>query len=129
MKTKIPSKRPSGTIAGPRRITFIENTFILFLMIALLQSCYHYRISSPNNLPSTEPESEVVHGFFWGLAVKPKNGLKPTNCEPHDMALYQVRVTSNLGYSLITVLTLGIWSPMKVEWQCAKPCPQDDVIR
>jgi len=107
----------------------IASIIALLLLTTVLQSCYHYRISAPNNLPSTETESTVMHGFFWGLAVKPKNGLKPQNCEPHDMALYQVQVTSNLGYSLITVVTLGIWSPMKVEWQCAKPCPGEGEIR
>jgi len=33
-----------------------------------------------------------------------------------------VQVQNNFGYSLITVLTLGIWSPMKLQWKCGKPC-------
>lgn len=129
MKTKDPNtfEYPVRHTPGPRSLT--TTALLLILLSALLPSCYHYRISAPNNLPSTETESEVVHGLLWGLAVKPKNGLKPKNCEPHDMALYQVQVTSNLGYSLITVVTLGIWSPMKVEWQCAKPCPGEGEIR
>lgn len=129
MKMKKLYTPASETGFDPTSFRFLAKAFLFTLLTLLLQSCYHYRISAPNNLPSTETESEVVHGFFWGLAVKPKNGLKPKNCEPHDMALYEVRVTSNVGYSLVTVLTLGIWSPMKVEWQCAKPCPAEDEIR
>ena len=34
----------------------------------------------------------------------------------------EVTMTTNLGYALITVLTLGIWSPIKVQWKCSKPC-------
>ena len=72
----------------------------------------------------------MMHNLFWGLAIKPKNGLNPPNCAAPDPAVgfHEVRVTTNLGYSIITVVTLGIWSPMKVEWQCAKPCVPDTPV-
>jgi hypothetical protein len=33
--------------------------------------------------------------------------------------LYEVRVSTNFGFALITVATLGIWAPATVEWSCA----------
>ena len=42
-----------------------------------------------------------------------------TACEQSN-AIDQVRVTGNLGYTLLTVVTLGFWSPMQLQWHCAK---------
>lgn len=96
---------------------------LLLAVASVLQSCYHYTITSKNSA-STETKSATMHNLFWGLAIKPRNGLNPPNCAAPDppVGLHKVRVTTNFGYSVITVVTLGIWSPMKVEWQCAKPC-------
>lgn len=103
---------------------------VLLSLASVLQSCYHYTITSKNSA-STETQSATMHNLFWGLAIKPRNGLNPPNCAAPDppVGFHQVKVTNNFGYSVITVVTLGIWSPMKVEWQCAKPCqPCDDVV-
>lgn len=99
---------------------YVPRCIALFLTLFLLthQSCYHYRIQAPQFDPSTEYQRKTVHNLFWGL-VKPKD-LKPANCD--QKALDEVYVTTNLGYALLTVATLGIWCPMRVEWKCAKPC-------
>ncbi|HYG18194.1 MAG TPA: hypothetical protein VD816_04660 [Ohtaekwangia sp.] len=104
------------------------------LMLAVLfcfTSCYNYKITS-NRGSSTELQSQVVHNFLWGLIEKPKGGLFPKNCAPGgtedaegNMGFHYVRAESNFGYALLTVVTLGIWSPMRIEWQCAKPCPME----
>lgn len=122
MLTKTPNHRSS-----------CQNICRIVLLLALastLQSCYHYTITSKNSA-STETKSATVHNLFWGLAVKPRNGLNPENCAAPDppVGIHKVRVTNNFGYSVITVATLGIWSPLKVEWQCAKPCqPGGDAV-
>lgn len=103
---------------------------LLLVMTFVLQSCYHYTITSKNGA-STETKKATMHNLFWGLAIKPRNGLNPPNCAAPDPALgfYKVRMTTNFGYSLITVATLGIWCPMQVEWQCDKPCqPGGDAV-
>jgi hypothetical protein len=59
--------------------------------------------------------------MFWGalqqdltpLVKKTKN---PANCNSGTMR--QVIVPKNYGNALLTVLTLGIWAPIEVEWQC-----------
>ncbi len=95
-------------------------TAVLALFLLTHQSCYHYRIQAPQFDPSTEYQRKTAHNLFWGL-VKPKD-LQPANC--NQKALDEVYVTTNLGYALITVATLGIWCPLRVEWKCAKPCPK-----
>ena len=64
---------------------------------------------------------KTVHAFFWGglqqnlLPPAPSPTSKtPANCK----SLRQVKLPMNYGYAFITVATLGIWSPMKVAWQC-----------
>ncbi|HXU82791.1 MAG TPA: hypothetical protein VN914_15430, partial [Polyangia bacterium] len=73
--------------------------------------------------PATEPQRRTVHAIAWGLVAKPVF-VAATNCAATN-ALDDVRVNHNLGYTLITVATLGFWAPMQVEWRCAKP-PQPD---
>jgi hypothetical protein len=96
------------------------------LILALvLQSCYHYRVSSTNFDPGTEYQRKTVHSYFWGAVQKRDNGIDvvTANCDAVKInKIDEVRVTTNIGYALITVATLGIWCPMQIEWKCAKPC-------
>ena len=45
-----------------------------------------------------------------------------------DEALARVRTTSNFGYSLLTVVTLGLWAPVQVEYTCTNPTPATGTI-
>lgn len=95
---------------------------VLLLVCVLLcnSACYRYRVMAPNFDPATEYKSKTVHSLFWGLIQT--NPLRPDNCTPGN-GLDEVRISTNFGYALITVATLGIWCPMKIEWRCTKPCP------
>ena len=85
--------------------------------------CYHYRLATSRFDPSTGYERKTRHSFFWGLA---QQNVVATNCDSLGVkSLDEVRVTTNFGYALITVATLGIWSPMTLEWKCPKPCPRE----
>lgn len=95
----------------------------LVLLLCLTQSCYHYRISTSRFDPSTGYQKKTAHSFFWGLVQR---NVIATNCDSLNLkSLDEVRITSNFGYSFITVATLGIWSPVQVEWKCPKPCPRE----
>ncbi len=84
-----------------------------------LAGCYHYRVTVPQPNPATDIESRTVHSLFWGLV---QEDTTARNCAPGQSlgALDEVRVTTNLGYAVLTVVTLGIWSPHDVAWRCAK---------
>ena len=95
--------------------------FTLFLSLFCTTRCYHYRVIAPESNPLNEYEAKTVHNLFWGmLQTRP---VSPPSCASSN-GLHDVRVTSNLGYSVLTVVTLGIWCPMKIEWRCARPCPR-----
>lgn len=99
----------------------------LLSITLLFSSCYNYRIATRAQ-PGTEVTSATAHSFFWGLAQKPSTITTP-NCDSLDVnGMAEVTMKSNFGYSLITVVTLGIWSPMKLEWKCSKPCKKTDTL-
>lgn len=106
----------------PRSIcnTWRLPAILLLCIFTYNTGCYHFRVMAPNPDPVTEYKSETMHSLFWGLIQsKP---LRPANCESSN-GIDELHVSTNFGYALITVATLGIWCPMKVEWRCSKPCP------
>lgn len=103
------------------RIAVLAITFIV------AQGCYHYRVTTANFDPSTSYEKKTVHSLFWGLA---QTNVIAANCDALKISsLDEVRVSTNLGYALITIATLGIWCPLEVEWKCAKPAAREGVIQ
>lgn len=89
--------------------------------LVLLSSCYSYRINT-HAQPGAEFNSVTAHSFFWGLVQNPKEITTPICDSLNANGVALVQVKNNFGYSLITVLTLGIWCPMRIEWKCSKPC-------
>ncbi len=97
------------------------------LLLALQAGCYHYRVEEPAPDPSTVARSRTFHALAWGLIVKPEVA-RAAECE-NGSALDNVHVSTNLGYALVTTLTLGFWAPLRMEWQCSKPREGTGVIR
>lgn len=94
---------------------------VLTACITFEQGCYHTRINAKGE-PATDYRKETIHTLAWGLVQE--------NPEPDDClsgTLDEVRVSTNFGYCLITVATLGFWCPMEVEWRCAKVTPATPV--
>ncbi|MBY0426557.1 MAG: Bor family protein [Cytophagales bacterium] len=94
-----------------------KTILICLLSLFTLESCYHYRVIPKDTAVSTLPKPKVVYAFFWG-AVEPKKELQPDDCNGNGLS--KVYVTTNYGFALITVLTLGMVTPMTVQWECAK---------
>lgn len=94
----------------------IQSCLLIILILFFLNGCYHYRVIAPDPDPATDYESRVAHSLFWGLLQA--RDISADDCLSN--ALDEVRVTANLGYSVISVATLGIWMPMNVQWRCAK---------
>ncbi len=105
-------------------MAFMRARRALFATVAAcalqLSGCFHYRLTpvTPDGEPlppATEPESATVWAFAWGLA---QPTVSPANCQGNGAS--EVTTTTNLGYALLTVITLGIVAPAEVEWRCAK---------
>jgi hypothetical protein len=79
--------------------------------------CYHLRVSTAGQPASNRYLKATRHSLFWGLMQQDVRGAM-LRC-PSE-ALQEVRVTTNLGFAALTVVSLGIWSPMTVEWKCAR---------
>lgn len=98
----------------------------LLVLVTGLQSCYHYRVLTTISDPATEYQQKVVWSYCWGLINNPQNLTVP-NC-PGTSGLDEVRVTQNIGSLLLTVVSLGIVAPVRIEWKCHKPCPRSGGI-
>jgi hypothetical protein len=108
-------------LKGGRQILII----CLVATTMLSSGCYSYRINTRAQAGTEVSKTITAHSFFWGLLQKPKGGISTPNCDSLDInGMSVVRVKTNLGYALITVATLGIWAPIKLEWRCSKPCQQ-----
>lgn len=96
--------------------------FLLALTITLtLNSCYTARVAT-KSLEGAGGGSKTVNFFAWGLVQSPKRITTPICDSLGVNGMSEVTVKNNFGYALITVITLGIWSPARVEWKCGKPC-------
>jgi hypothetical protein len=96
----------------------------LVVVLVVCSGCYHYRITPPKFDPATEYKKETVHIFFWGLVQC--SPITADNCLAN--ALDEVVVDNNLGFSFITVATLGMWAPMQIRWKCSKPCQRTEEL-
>jgi len=95
--------------------------FLALSLTLILSSCYTARVATQAQ-PGAEVSRQTVNFFFWGIIQSPKRVTTPICDSLNANGLAEVTVKNNLGYSLITVVTLGIWSPTRIEWKCSKPC-------
>ena len=101
-------------------------TSALLLAAVAMSGCYHYTVEAPRRDPATEWRGRTVWSFLWGALQS--SPVPAEGCEPSN-AMDQVRSSTNLGFTLITAATLGLVSPLQVEWRCAKQNPGGGVIR
>ncbi|HVY32021.1 MAG TPA: hypothetical protein VHB79_36045 [Polyangiaceae bacterium] len=101
--------------------------FCWAVALALSSSgCYAYHITGNRVPPATEARSQTQVAYLWGV-VQP-NDIVPPNC-PKNVPLADVTARTNLGYALITTVTLGIVSIHELEWRCAKDSGEVKVLR
>ncbi len=98
-------------------------TLLSLSSVCWLAACYHFAVAVENPSPATEYEGRTVHALLWGAF---QTRTSATNCESN--ALDEVRVNSNFGYLAVSVLSLGIYVPLEVEWRCAKEPPREGVL-
>lgn len=102
----------------------LAGRLVLPLAALLLTGCWYHRIevSSPVTA-ATEYQSATYWSFLWGVWQREP---QPDNC--NGQALKEVRVSSNLGFALITVVTVGLVAPERIAWKCAKATPVEGGI-
>lgn len=109
------------------KIQPLRRFFFLVLIVCFLSlqtGCYHYHVTAPKPDPATDYEHRTVHSYFWGLIQS--DNVRAEDCLSN--ALDEVHITTNFGYSVLSVATLGIWMPLDVGWRCAKePSPNGEI--
>ena len=98
-------------------MTLVRPAFLIAILglVVLFQGCARYRVVVPEPTPATDYETETLNAYFWG-AIEETQATE--NCV--DNAIDEVRIHQTFPNILATVLTLGIWMPLEVEWKCAK---------
>ena len=98
-------------------MTIMRPVFLIALLglVVLLQGCARYRVVVPEPTPATDYQTETMNAYLWGAIEETQPA---ENCR--DNALDEVRVHQTFPNILATILTLGIWMPLEVEWKCAK---------
>ena len=95
---------------------------VVIVFIVAAEGCYHYRIAIRGE-GATEYHKKTMHALFWGLVQE--NDFAD-NCQSNG--IQEVRVSTNFGYALVSVVSLGIWVPMDIEWKCAREAPPDTSV-
>ena len=91
----------------------------LSLLLVVQTGCYHYRVYGEQVPVGSEAKQETLWSSLWGTRQQNINTDK--TCLDNPTA--EVTLSSNLGYALLTVLSLGFVAPIDVEWKCAKDRP------
>ena len=95
--------------------------FVLVVYTVPVQSCSKYTVTTSEKDPAdVYYKKKVVASYLWGAVNKPQRAVD-TTCG--SAGLDEVKITTNVGYSLINVVTLGMVNLVKVEWKCHKPAP------
>jgi hypothetical protein len=92
----------------------------MFGISIFFSSCYSYRVATQAQAGTETLKTITAHSLFWGLLKNPKEIHTPVCDSLGSTGMAEVNVKSNFGFSLITVVTLGIWSPIKLECKCSK---------
>ena len=91
----------------------------LSLLLGLQTGCYHYRVSGEEVPVGSEAKQSTLWSSLWG--TRQQNIDTGQTCLNNPTA--EVTMSSNFGYALLTVLSLGFVAPIDVEWKCAKDRP------
>lgn len=84
--------------------------------------------SQPQNMPGTEWETKTLNCWLWGVW---RQDLPVTNCRLANgqrLGIEEVRIGRSFLHMLATVVTLGLWAPVRVSWRCARPPSQSGTL-
>ena len=100
----------------------------LVMTTVVFSSCYTYRVATQAQAGTETTVTITTHSYLWGLIKSPKEIHTPVCDTLGSNGMAEVTIKNNLGFALITVATLGIWCPMRLEWKCAKPCQKTGTL-
>jgi Bor protein len=105
----------------PKQASFCSIPVVCLAIVMFLSSCYSYRVATQAQAGAEATTTITTNSFFWGLVKSPKEIHTPVCDSLGSTGMAEVTIKNNFGFALITVATLGIWSPIRLTWKCGKP--------
>ena len=100
---------------------------IIIFCVMLCTGCSTVHVyQKGGNFPSTEWESKRVNTFLWGAI---RHDVIIDNCVVGNdrINIEEIKVEKNFGSILATIVTLGLWEPVKISWKCAEVSSPDTI--
>jgi hypothetical protein len=95
------------------------STLIVACAVSMLSGCMHFAVEGDcPKTPDSKYGQETVHGSFYGFNWddNTRNVRKADN----ELGLAKVEYRTNFFYALVSVVTLGVYAPVDVDfWVCA----------
>ena len=91
---------------------------VVVVIAVSLQGCANYQARVADGKPLEQAyKGGTMNAYMWGAWVSPEI----RSAEDCKRGMYDVVVENNYLYSLVSVVTLGIWMPMDVSYRCKAP--------
>ncbi len=108
----------------------IRKKFFVYFLIVLfiegtLSSCHSYRIGT-HAQGGTESIKVIGKSYAWGLLQNPPLISTPICDTLEARGMSGLRYKKNFGRSFVTLITLGFYSAVEIEYQCGKVCPKPE---
>lgn len=92
---------------------------VIVILVFTTFGCSKYTVTTTENNPADIAfKQKVITSLWWGKVNHPQRLVDSCG----NAGLDEVKISSNIGYSLLHIVTLGIVHKVKVEWKCHKPC-------
>lgn len=86
-----------------------------------MESCAKYTVTTSQKNPADVVyKKTIAKSYLWGIITKPQT-VMDTTCGTGGLS--EVKITSNIGHSIIHVATLGIVHLVRIEYKCQKEAP------
>ena len=96
--------------------------FALLVMLSL-SSCMTTRVVAEYDSNRPTPQTITKWPLLWGV-LQPKDHKVDDKCS----CICQVESKTNIGFILLSAVTLGIVTPMRMEYQCCAYDPGNSKI-
>ncbi|MEX0968593.1 MAG: hypothetical protein WD077_15280 [Bacteroidia bacterium] len=93
----------------------IRNASLVLTLLVMLSGCMTMKVVANYDTDNIVPSEKTRVIYLWGI-LQPND--IPAGCESKSICMVQVK--TNIGYIMVSAITVGIVVPQKVVWDC---CP------
>lgn len=98
--------------------------FILLTVTGLATGCMTTRLAANYDSDNVISHQKTSWNFLWGL-VQPADIA--ADCE--SKTICKVTSQTNLGFILVSALSLGIAVPQQITWDCCPSVEREEILR